>query len=363
MICQMPRALLRLTLLSLIFLMTSSLLKTCTAPATSPYAGSAQFADGKFRNPVRLQDMGLGKTLAVLWRFMFDKPADASPAQPIPVLALSRAELLAAPEGSLYRLGHSTLLLKLGGEFWLTDPVFAERASPLSFVGPKRFHAPPISLDELPPIKAVILSHDHYDHLDHDAVLALAAKTELFLTPLGVGDTLIGWGIPAAQVRQLDWWQETRVGALRFVATPAQHFSGRGLRDGNRNLWASWVIIGEQQRVFFSGDSGYFAGFKTIGERFGPFDLTLIETGAYNQDWADVHMQPEQSLQAHLDLRGRHLLPVHNGTFDLALHPWQEPFERIVALAAAQGVALTTPRMGERIAIGAPPPAQTWWRD
>ncbi len=359
----MPRALLRLTLLSLILLMTYSLLKTCSAPATSPYAGSAQFADGKFRNPVRLQDMGLGKTLAVLWRFMFDKPADASPAKPIPVQALSRAELLAAPEGSLYRLGHSTLLLKLAGEFWLTDPVFAERASPLSFLGPKRFHAPPISLDELPPIKAVILSHDHYDHLDHDAVLALAAKTELFLTPLGVGDTLVGWGIPAAQVRQLDWWQETRVGALRFVATPAQHFSGRGLRDGNRNLWASWVIIGEQQRVFFSGDSGYFAGFKTIGERFGPFDLTLIETGAYNQDWADVHMQPEQSLQAHLDLRGRHLLPVHNGTFDLALHPWQEPFERIVALAAAQGVALTTPRMGERIAIGAPPPAQTWWRD
>ncbi|MCX2861495.1 MBL fold metallo-hydrolase [Paucibacter sp. PLA-PC-4] len=343
--------------------MTYSLLKTCCTPATSHYAGSPQFLGGKFRNPVRPQRMGLGKTLAVLWRFLFDKPADASPAQPIPVLSLSRAELLTAPEGSLYRLGHSTMLLKLEGEFWLTDPVFAERASPLSFLGPKRFHAPPISLDDLPPIKAVILSHDHYDHLDRVAVLALAAKTDLFLTPLGVGDTLISWGIPAAQVRQLDWWQEVRVGALRLVATPAQHFSGRGLRDGNRNLWASWVMLGERQRVFFSGDSGYFAGFKTIGERFGPFDLTLIETGAYNKDWADVHMQPEQSLQAHLDLRGRHLMPVHNGTFDLALHPWQEPFERIFALAAAQGVALTTPRMGERIAIGAPPPAQAWWRD
>lgn len=359
----MPRHLLFLTLFSLVLIMIYSLLRTCSAPATSHYAGSAQFVDGKFRNPVRRQGMGLGKTLAVLWRFLFDKPADASPAQPIPVLALSRAELLTAPEGSLYRLGHSTLLLKLEGEFWLTDPVFAERASPLSFLGPKRFHAPPISLDELPPIKAVILSHDHYDHLDRMAVLALAAKTELFLTPLGVGDTLISWGIPPVQVRQLDWWQEIRVGALRFVATPAQHFSGRGLLDGNRNLWSSWVMLGERQRVFFSGDSGYFAGFKTIGERFGPFDLTLIETGAYNKDWADVHMQPEQSLQAHLDLRGRHLMPVHNGTFDLALHPWQEPFERIFALAAAQGVALTTPRMGERISVGEPPPAMAWWRD
>lgn len=359
----MQRALLRISLFSLLLIMTYTLLKACSAPSASPYAGSAQFVDGKFRNPVKPQQMGFTKALGVLWRFMFDKPADATPTKPIPVLALSRAELLTAPDGSLYRLGHSTLLLKMAGEFWLTDPVFAERASPFSFLGPKRFHAPPISLDELPPLKTVILSHDHYDHLDRDAVLALAAKTELFLTPLGVGDTLINWGVDAAKVRQLDWWQETRVGTLRFVATPAQHFSGRGLTNGNSTLWASWVMLGEQYRVFFSGDSGYFDGFKTIGERFGPFDLTLIETGAYNEDWADVHMQPEQSLQAHLDLRGRHLLPVHNGTFDLALHPWQEPFERIAALAAAQGVAMTTPRMGERISIQAPPPAHAWWRD
>lgn len=344
--------------------MAYGILSFFASPAAAPleHQRSAQFRDGKFRNVQPRQAMGFAKTAAVLWRFLFDKPAGTVPDRPLPVLALSRAELLAAPDYSLYRLGHSTVLLKMDGEFWLTDPVFAERASPLPFAGPKRFHAPPISIEELPPIKAVILSHDHYDHLDQAAVLALAAKTGLFVAPLGVGDRLVAWGIPAAQVRQLDWWQSLQVGTLRLTATPAQHFSGRGLNDGNSTLWASWVLQGREAKVFFSGDTGYFDGFKTIGERLGPFDLTLVETGAYNEDWADVHMLPEQSLQAHLDLRGRHMLPIHNGTFDLALHDWREPFERIEALAARQGVALVTPRMGERMDLRQPLPGSAWWR-
>jgi len=348
-------------LLILLTAMSYSFL-TCASPATAPYPQSAQFAGGKFRNPVKLADLGLAKTLAVLWRFMLDKPAGASPAQPIPVQALKQDELLGAPDQSLWRLGHSTMLLKLDGQFWLTDPVFAERASPFQFLGPKRFHAPPIAIDELPDIKAVILSHDHYDHLDRAAILALAPKVEHFLTPLGVGDRLIAWGVPVAKVQQFDWWQGTTIGGLRLVATPAQHFSGRGLSDGNRTLWASWALMTADTRVFFSGDSGYFDGFKTIGERFGPFDLTMVETGAYDADWPDVHMQPEQSLQAHIDLRGRWLMPIHNGTFDLALHPWIEPFERISELAAAQDLPLTAPRMGERLAIHSPAPSQAWWR-
>lgn len=355
------RLLLPLALLLLI-IMAYSLFEACAKPPAASYPQSAQYAEGRFRNRVKPQDMGLAKTLAVLWRFAVDKPAGASPARPIPVLSLTRAALLAAPEQSLWRLGHSTLLLKLDGQFWLTDPVFAERASPFGFMGPKRFHAPPIDLAELPPIKGVILSHDHYDHLDRAAVLALAPKVEHFLTPLGVGDRLIAWGVPAAKVQQFDWWQGTTIGGLRLVATPAQHFSGRGLSDRNKTLWASWVLLSADSRLFFSGDSGYFDGFKSIGERFGPFDLTLIETGAYDTDWPDVHMQPEQSLQAHLDLRGRQLMPIHNGTFDLALHPWIEPFERIGALAAARAVPLSTPRMGERLDIRAPAPAEAWWR-
>ncbi len=323
---------------------------------------SPQHRNGRFHNVVPRPTMGLRKNLAIIWRFMFHKPAQAEPRQPLPVQALTRAGLLAAPDASLFRLGHSTLLLKLRGGFWLTDPVFSERASPFQWMGPKRFHAPPISIDELPPIRGVILSHDHYDHLDRAAVLQLQHKVEHFITPLGVGDRLIAWGVPAAKVQQLDWWQATAVGGLRLVATPAQHFSGRGFGDRDRTLWVSWVILDGERRLFFSGDTGYHADFKTIGERYGPFDVTMLETGAYDPHWPHVHMQPEQTLQAHLDLRGRWLLPVHNGTFDLALHNWHDPFDRITALAQAAGVPVATPQMGERVDLQQPQAGTPWWR-
>jgi len=253
------------------------------------------------------------------------------------------------------------VLLKMRGKFWLTDPVFAERASPFSWAGPKRFHQPPIRLEELPPLEAVILSHNHYDHLDHKAVVQLADKTRYFLAPLGVGDILVKWGVDASKVRQLDWWQGTEVDGIRFVATPAQHFSGRGLFDANQTLWCSWVMIDGTRRIFFSGDTGYFDGFKRIGEQYGPFDLTLMETGAYNVDWPHVHMQPEQTLQAHIDLRGRWLLPIHNGTFDLAFHAWHEPFDRIMALAWERNVSITTPPMGQAFSLNQPERGYAWW--
>jgi len=359
----MTRRLPRFLLLLTVLIAMSIGLLTCGARPAAAYDQSPQFGDGRFHNPVGKTALGFVGTLGVMWKMLFEKPTDATPLAPIPVQALSRQALLDAPDDSLWRLGHSTMLMKLDGHFWLTDPVFAERASPMSFMGPKRFHAPPLSIDELPPITGVIISHDHYDHLDHDAILALAPKVQHFVTALGVGDRLIGWGVPAAKVVQLDWWQDTRVEGLKIVATPAQHFSGRTLADGNRTLWASWVIDTGRTRIFFSGDTGYFDGFARIGERYGPFDLTMIETGAYDAQWPDVHMQPEQSLQAHLDVRGKVMMPIHNGTFDLALHPWTEPFERITALAQEQGVALTAPHMGERLDIRAPAPSTQWWRE
>jgi L-ascorbate metabolism protein UlaG (beta-lactamase superfamily) len=316
---------------------------------------------GKYRNPVRMHQMGFLKGLGVMLRFMFDKPADTVPRQPIPVHPLSQADLLAAPDHSLFRLGHSTVLLKLHGQFWLTDPVFSERASPVQWAGPQRFHAPPITIAELPPITGVILSHDHYDHLDYAAVMELAAKTEHFIAPLGVGDTLVKWGIPAEKVRQLAWWESTRVAGLQLSATPAQHFSGRGMFDRNQTLWASWVIDSGESRIFFSGDTGYFDGFKEIGERFGPFDLAMVETGAYDPQWPDVHMQPEESLQAHIDVRGKVMLPIHNGTFDLSLHAWSDPFERITALAAERRLPLATPEIGRRLDLRAPVNGDQWW--
>jgi L-ascorbate metabolism protein UlaG (beta-lactamase superfamily) len=334
------------------------------------YPDSPQAADGRFRNPVPKPADGVGKTLGIMWNFFFNKPATTVPKAPIPVLALTRADLEAAPDRSLFRLGHSTMLIKLRGGFWITDPVFAERASPVQWMGPKRFHAPPIALDQLPPLRGVLLSHDHYDHLDRDTVLALSKTTGVFLAPLGVGDRLVAWGVDESKVRQFDWWQGATIDGVHFTATPAQHFSGRGLFDGNKTLWASWVIVDEANathddalRVFFSGDTGYFDGFKEIGRRFGPFDVTMIETGAYDPQWPYVHMQPEQTVQAHQDLRGRWLLPVHNGTFDLAMHAWQDPFERVMALSDARGIALTTPRMGERLDLSTPHAATRWWRE
>lgn len=333
------------------------------APSAAAAAAAAtRYRDGRFHNARPRPSLGFWQGLKLSWAFLFGKPAGTVPAEPIPVRPLTRADLGAAPDRSLFRLGHSTLLLKLRGHYWLTDPVFSKRASPVQWLGPARFHAPPIDIDELPPIAGVILSHNHYDHLDRTAVLRLAARTGRFIAPLGVGDQLIAWGIDPAKVRQLDWWQSTVVEGLRLTATPAQHFSGRGLRDGDRSLWASWVIDDAGTRIFFSGDSGYFDGFKAIGDAFGPFDLTLMETGAYDRRWAFVHMQPEETLQAHRDLRGRWLLPIHNGTFDLAMHAWHEPFERIAALAARHGVALTTPQMGERLDLDAPHAGSAWWR-
>jgi len=306
--------------------------------------------------------MGFLKTFRIFWDFTFNKPENTVPPGPTPVVQLSRADLEAAPDRSLFRLGHSTLLMKLRDGFWITDPVFAERASPVQWAGPKRFHAPPIALEDLPPLRGVILSHDHYDHLDRKAIERLADRADVFLTPLGVGDRLVAWGVPPSKVRQFDWWQGTTIGGLQFTATPAQHFSGRGLFDADRTLWASWVIIDGDLRLFFSGDGGYFGGFAEIGRRFGPFDVTMIETGAYDPRWAYVHMQPQETVQAHLDLRGRVLLPVHNGTFDLAMHTWDDPFERVSGLAAELGVALSTPRMGERVDLIAPKPTTEWWR-
>lgn len=334
-----------------------------SVPSSQLRAESPQRRGGQFRNPTPEQHStgGLVKSLRLAWQFAFDKPAHTVPEGEIPVRTLTRAQLLAAPDASLFRLGHSTLLMKLRGQFWLTDPVFAERASPLQWLGPKRFHQPPIGIEELPPIQGVILSHDHYDHLDRDAILRLAAKTSHFLTPLGVGDRLIAWGVDAAKVQQRDWWQSVHVGGIECVLTPAQHFSGRGLHDGNQTLWGSWVVLADGLRVFFSGDSGYFDGFKTIGDTYGPFDLTLLETGAYDTQWPYVHMQPQETLQAHLDLQGQWLMPIHNGTFDLALHTWYEPFERIAALAAQQGVRLATPCMGEPFHLRQPHAGTHWW--
>lgn len=327
------------------------------------YTQSSRFRGERFSNVIPRPERGLREGAGLWFDFLFNKPEGTVPNRAIPIRKMSPADLQAAADKSVWRLGHSSLLFKLNGKFWLTDPVFSERASPVQWFGPKRWHAPPIAIAELPPIEAVILSHDHYDHLDHDAILELHGKVAHFVAPLGVGARIVDWGVPAAKVQEFDWWQETQVDGLRLVATPAQHFSGRSLSDGNSTLWCSWVIRGEGFNLFFSGDSGYFDGFKEIGRRYGPFDMAFLETGAYDKRWEYVHMLPEQTTQAFRDLNAKWLFPIHNGTFDLAMHPWADPFEQITRLAGEQGIALTTPVMGEHLELLAPHTGSTWWRN
>jgi L-ascorbate metabolism protein UlaG (beta-lactamase superfamily) len=267
------------------------------------------------------------------------------------------------PEISVAWLGHSTLLIRIGGKTILTDPVFSDAIFPIRFLAPKAFaYSKPIDIMDLPDIDVVLLSHDHYDHLDYASIRALSAKDPMFVTPLGVGSHLRKWDVPEDRIIERDWWQDTVIGGLRLTATPAQHFSGRGIMGGGQSLWASWVIDSSDGRLFFSGDSGYFAGFKEIGERFGPFDLTFLESGAYNENWLDVHMLPEQTVQAHLDLKGKVLQPIHWGKFDLALHAWAEPVERLSAAADESGVHMTTPLIGQVYALHEPLPQTAWWR-
>ena len=285
-----------------------------------------------------------------------------APTLAIPVTTVT-TEQLQEPSDALFRLGHASMAIRLNGQLIITDPMLSERASPVPWFGPKRFHQSPISAADIPTIDVVIISHDHYDHLDKATIRQLQHKVTLFLTPLKVGQKLLSWGVSQDKIIELDWWEERVINGIKYVATPAQHFSGRGMFDRNRSLWASWVIQSGQQNLYFSGDSGYFDGFKAIGEKYGPFDVTMVETGAYNEFWRDMHMFPEDSIQAHLDLQGTYMMPVHNGTFDLALHDWYEPFERLLVLSEQHNVNLLTPQFGQEVRLDNVPPTPLWWRE
>jgi L-ascorbate metabolism protein UlaG (beta-lactamase superfamily) len=330
---------------------------------STPYVASPQFNGCHFANLPNPQTPPGAGTWTIWSRFVFATKVGTVPVDPIPVRPLTTAQLeaLDAQANHVVRLGHSSHLLKLHGKFWLIDPVFGERVSPFSFAGPKRFHAPPLKLEQLPAIEGVILSHDHYDHLDVPTIEYLAQRVQRYFVPLGVKARLIDMGVPAERVQEFDWWQATTHAGVQLTATPAQHFSGRTLNDRNRTLWASWAIQSGTQRIYYSGDSGYFSGFKEIGERFGGFDLALIENGAYDAYWPAVHLTPEQSVQAFQDLRAKVLYSVHNSTFDLAFHTWQDPLNRLADLAAAWNIELATPEIGEVMTVGQPRSNKRWW--
>jgi L-ascorbate metabolism protein UlaG (beta-lactamase superfamily) len=259
--------------------------------------------------------------------------------------------------------GHSSVLIELDGHRLLTDPVWSERASPSRALGPRRLHPTPVALPDLPPVDAVLISHDYYDHLDLPTVRALLrCGTAPFVVPLGVGAHLRGWGVPEDRIVELDRNGSARVGDLTLSCTEARHFSGRGLTR-NTTQWASWVLTGPAHRAFFGGDTGYHEGFAAIGDRLGPFDLVLLPVGAYSHRWPDVHMTPEEAVRAYRDLTGGSglFVPVHWATFNLGFHPWAEPVDRLRAAASTAGVPLAVPCPGERVDATAPPTVRDWW--
>ncbi len=321
-------------------------------------ASSPQWAGSGFENPQPLWNDVLGSVTA-----MGDSSPVASPDGPLPVLFSDGSQLDTPPASGLRVtwLGHSTMFIELDGLRVLTDPIFGGRASPFSWAGPKTWYDPPIALADMPDVDVVVISHDHYDHLQTDTIQAMRDWSSTFVVPLGVGAHLEGWGIPADRIVELDWWDKHAVGTVDIVATPARHASGRFLTDQNATLWAGYAIVGPDHRVFFSGDTGLFPGMADIGDRLGPFDLTMIEVGAYHRAWPDWHIGPEQAIRAHGMLRGEAFLPVHWGLWNLAMHGWTEPIERVLVAAEAADIPVATPRPGESFEPAALPPVTRWW--
>ncbi len=330
------------------------------------WAKSPQFVaqDCTFSNPPNPHARPHRSTREIWMRLLLEKKKEGTvPVDPVPVRRLEPQAMAALDAGAnhIIRLGHSSHLLKLKGKWWLIDPVFGERASPLPFAGPRRFHPPPLALADVPPIEGLVLSHDHYDHLDVETIDALRERVQRYFVPLGVGQRLRDWGVPADRIEEMDWWQERQWGEVLVTAAPAHHFSGRTLWDRNRTLWASWLLRSGGEKIYYSGDTGYFPGFRDIGARLGPIDIALMENGAYDSYWPSVHMTPEETVQAFQDLGASTLYLVHNSTFDMAFHPWREPLERVAALAEQRGLTLATPEIGEVLTLGQPRQNRRWW--
>lgn len=324
-------------------------------------AKSPQWKDGVFVNPEPLHNEW--------WPALRDAFAispHASPTAPVPVEPFDPKRLDSPPASGLRVtwFGHSSTLVEVDGHRVLFDPIWSERASPLTWLGPTRYFPPLVALDALPPIDVVAISHDHYDHLDARTLAAMKGWTQTtFVVPLAVSAHLVKWGVPKERIVELDWWDQVTVKGLTVVCTPARHASGRMLIDDDSKLWAGWALLGPAHRVYYSGDTGLFPAMRDIGQRLGPFDLTLIEVGQYHRAWPDWHAGPEQAVRAHQLVRGAVFLPVHWGAFALAYHGWTEPAERALAAARAANVSIIIPRPGQSVEPSAPPPFERWWPD
>lgn len=333
---------------------------------------SPNYKNGAFQNVIPTEVMLKDAPRLKLFSSMLRKPAYTVPALPIPTMRTNLRQLNDAQPVIVW-FGHSSYLIRHQGFTILVDPVFSGQASPVSFTGKAFPGADAYTAADFDQVDLLVITHDHYDHLDYLTILQLIPKTRQVCTSLGVGAHLEYWGMPAGKITELDWWQTMTIQQnlqekaqphihqnIQLTATPARHFSGRVLKRG-QSLWSSFVLSLNGYNLFLGGDSGYSPSFAQIGKKYGPFDIALLESGQYGQYWPQIHMTPEQTIQVATELNTRLLLPVHWAKFDLALHPWNEPIQRVTAEAARRSMPITTPMIGEPVTLGSPHPAKRWW--
>ncbi len=327
---------------------------------SSPYYSQQGF---KNLQPVQLREPGEDNSSAedgffvTLYKFLFDTSGRRVPDKQLPSIKFDKDSLVS---WTYSWLGHSTMIMNIDDDIVVTDPVFY-RASPIFLWGsPFDFKYPP-KISDLPDIGVVVISHDHYDHLDYKAIVEIESKVAKFLVPLWIKAHLLEWWIESSRVEELDWYESYKIGNVVYTFTPAQHFSWRGLDRKPTTLWWGWAMKWLSQNIYFSGDSGYFDGFKTIGEKYGPFDLAFMENWAYDKSWMDVHMTPEQSVQASIDVKATHVMPIHWWKFNLAFHSWDEPIERYLKAAKLHDFTVLHPVVWEIVNLDTFE-SQVWWK-
>ncbi len=350
-----------LVVATILFMQQDSFGKLPTGTRAERITASPNYKDGKFVNLEETPELAEGVSYFTLLRKFFKSNPDQAPLRDLPS---QKTDLKSIPDDkpTIIWFGHSSYLISIGGKKILSDPVFSERASPVQYMGPKSYPGTMLyNIDDFPALDVVIITHDHYDHLDHNTILKLKEKTKLFCVGLGVGQHLELWGVKPEQIREFDWWEgEEVLPGIKFTSTPARHFSGRGFTR-NKTLWTSFVVETDGHKLFVGGDSGYNKSFKEIGEKYGPFDIAMLECGQYDVHWPYIHMMPEETVQSALDLQAKVFLPVHWGKFTLANHPWKDPIQRAVKHARAYGARVTTPKIGEPIILNESLPFEEWW--
>jgi L-ascorbate metabolism protein UlaG (beta-lactamase superfamily) len=320
---------------------------------------SANYKNGSFQNLSKTNAMAEDASFFKTLRDFLNKPKNVQPAGTLPSVSTNLKQLKQEQPVVIW-FGHSSYFIRIDGVTILADPVFSGNAAPMSFMIKAFKGADVYGVDDLPAIDILLLTHDHYDHLDFKTMKLLKGKVKRVCCSLGVGSHLEHWGFDHKKITELDWWETFNYDHLSLTAAPGRHFSGRGLKRG-QSLWSSFILKTKTHNLFLGGDSGYDTHFKTIGEKYGPFDLAILESGQYNASWPNIHMMPEETVRASLDLKAKLLLPVHWGKFSLAMHAWTEPIERVLKSAATLGVKVATPMIGEPLLLGGPVPTQHWW--